>query len=155
MLIYETIYIDKNNFDYFQRLSVNEQLKYLFDLFLEIEHDIDVSDNEFYDDDDLLLEPDVSKKNNVLSKKILDEIDKQIINPEYLYLIFSDDLFIISANDKKNLDRVKLQYCLDGMIYLSSDFNIDDFPEYLELKSRFKFIEILQYKNSYISLSLN
>jgi hypothetical protein len=132
--VYETIILNKDDYDFFKGLPTREKLLFLYDLCLEVENLEDVEEDYVID----------SNSTELLDKKLLTFLDQACSDPNYVHILLLPDVLILAGNTEFAIASTKTYLYSDGYIFVTSTRQgllLDN--EINEFKKRFKYVEVL------------
>lgn len=154
-LVYNSIVLNKSDYDFFSSLPNREKLLFLFDLCLEIENPSDINNDEDLDEFEQENEEN-EEVPELFSKKMLKFIDENSKDPNYVHIVLLPDILVIATNNKFSMTSTKNFLFNDGYIFLTAkDKNLLVDIEIYELRKRFRHLEIFDLLEVIHPTSLN
>lgn len=140
-LVYETIILNKDDYDFFNGLTTREKILFLYDLCLEVEN---LEEESVVDEDELF------------TSDLLRILATESRNELYVHVLILDDIIIFSGNLEESITNTKRLFFNDGFIFTKCKLNYPDINEHVQkLSNFFKIIEVHDLISYSIPMSLN
>ena len=154
-LVYDSIFLNEADYDFFSSLPNREKLLFLFDLCLEVEGPISIDNDEDLEE----LDYEDEEKDEVpelFSKKMLKFIDENSKDPNYVHIVLLPDILVIATNNKFSMNSTKNFLFNDGYIFVTATGkNLLLDIEIHELRKRFRHLEVFDLLEVIHPTSLN
>lgn len=147
--VYDNIFLNKDDYEFFQSLPNREKLLFLYDLCLEVE--------EFEEDnEEELFEPEEGSPNSFLTPKLLKFLEQASYDSNYVHILLLPDSLVISGNLSSTIDSTKKYLFNDGYIFTKEPFNNKFLDKELKmLQQYFKYVEVYKLLSIIHPSSLN